>query len=76
MFRIFLNALLSLILGSLKKVVLEIIAKLSYENITDEEKRKAAFEQIKQAAVAEGRILKDSLINLVIELAVQYLKKS
>jgi hypothetical protein len=44
------------------------------ETWSNEEKRKRAFEMIKAEAIASGKDLKDSAINLAIELAVQLIK--
>ena len=75
MFKVFVNILLGMILGSLKKVALETIEGLNSESITNDDKRRLAFNTLKEAAIKEGRALRDSLLNLAIELAVAYLKK-
>jgi len=75
MFKIFINALLGMILGSLKKIALNTIKDLDAQTITNDEKRAIAFQTLKDAAKEEGKTLRDSLINLAIELAVSLLKK-
>ncbi len=75
MFKVFLNVALTLILGRLKVFVLETVEKYNAETITNEEKRDLAFTEIKSRAAAEGKTLRDSLINLVREIAVTLLKK-
>ena len=54
--------------------VLAIVAELSMSNLSNADKRSAAFGRIKEAAANEGVEMKDSLINLVIEMAVLRLK--
>ncbi|KKK82004.1 hypothetical protein LCGC14_2807720 [marine sediment metagenome] len=55
-------------------VVLAIVAELSASNLSNGEKRRAAYDRIKAEAEARGVEMKDSLINLVIEMAVLRLK--
>ena len=43
--------------------------------VLDEDKRRTAFEAIKQRLEDEGKEVRDSLINLAIELALQAIKK-
>ena len=43
--------------------------------VLDEDKRRTAFEAIKQRLKDEGKEVRDSLINLAIELALQAIKK-
>ena len=43
--------------------------------VLDEDKRRTAFEAIKQRLTDEGKEVRDSLINLAIELALQAIKK-
>lgn len=56
------------------EMAMEIVTELSVSDLASEEKRKAAFEQIKDKLEAEGKVVGTSLINLAIELAVQRLK--
>jgi len=80
-FREFLKAIFQgateIVLASLKDIAIRVVQEVAADPsiITDEDKRKAAFKRIQQYAVTEGIEAKDSLINLAIELAVQYLKK-
>lgn len=74
MLKFFLGLVLNIILGSLKTVLLKNIEKVNAENLTNEEKRKAVFDKMKIDAKAEGKVLKDSLLNLVIEVGVNLLK--
>lgn len=76
MFRTFLKILLGMIAGKLKDFVLEVVSGLEKETITNKEKRDAAFQQIKHRATVAGRDIRDSAINLAIELAVSLLKKN
>lgn len=53
----------------------EEVYKLSASDLTNEEKRKAAYEAVKAKALAEGKFVSDALVNLAIELAVAFFKK-
>jgi len=76
-FKPFAKAMLQSLLGELADVAIYTVKQLSnYETLSDEEKRKQAFEAIKTEALARGKQLKDSAINLAIELAVQIVKSS
>ena len=75
MLKIFLNIVLGMVLGKLKEFALSTISGLNSENLTDSAKREQAFKAIKERAKTEGRLLRDSLINLALEMAVTYLKK-
>lgn len=59
------------ILGQLKDFALEVVKELAGANLSNEEKRKIAFERIKQYAISVGISISDSLLNTLIELAVQ-----
>lgn len=75
MWKIIANMLLSMIAGKLKDFIIKVIQNLDYETITNKEKREKAFQEIKDQAKVEGKTLRDSLINLAIELAVSLVKK-
>lgn len=64
-----------MILGSLKGLLLRNVEKLNASSLTNDEKRKEAFSSLKFDANRTGKELRDSLLNLAIELAVSYLKK-
>jgi hypothetical protein len=53
---------------------LDVVKQLAMTDLTNEEKREAAFDQIKEMLKAEGKEVGSSMINLLIELAVQKLK--
>ncbi len=75
-FKPFANAMLQATLGELAEVAIVAVKEMAkLETLTNEEKRKRAFEMIKAEAIARGKALKDSAINLAIELAVQLVKK-
>jgi hypothetical protein len=75
MFKIFANLLLKMLLGKLKDFVLVVITDLTLSDLTNDEKRKAAFEKIKEEARLAGKDLRESVINLAIELSVQLIRK-
>lgn len=73
--KILINIVLSFLLGSFKKFALGVINELNSVDLGNDEKRAQAFEKIKAQAAQEGRSLQTRIINLVIELGVEYLKK-
>lgn len=75
MLKVFLNIVLSMVLGKLKEFAIKTVEGLSAETLTNEQKRDAAFNQIKSEAIVQGKSLRDSLINLSIEAALTWLRK-
>jgi hypothetical protein len=77
-FKAFLSAIFNqattLILAKVQEIAKQVVAEVNLLDLTDEEKRKAAFDKIKAIALSQGIEIKDSLINLAIELAVTYFK--
>ena len=65
-----------ILLAQLKDIALEACLKVQNDPslISDEAKRNKAFEEIVLKAKAKGLEVKDSIINLAIELAVSFLK--
>jgi hypothetical protein len=55
-------------------IAMEIVTDLAKSDLSSDDKRKAAFDAIKDKLEAEGKVVGNSLINLAIELAVQRLK--
>jgi len=68
------NAAKQMFQSAFGSVVLGIVAELSASNLSNAEKRSAAFGRVKELAEFKGVEMKDSLINLVIEMAVLRLK--
>ena len=66
--------LLKRLLGVLAKDAIRIVTEVALSDATNAQKRKAAVAQLKAAAKARQIELKDSVINLAIELAVAKLK--
>ena len=66
--------LLKRLLGVLAKDAIRIVTEVALSDATNAQKRKAAVAQLKAAAKAKQIELKDSVINLAIELAVAKLK--
>jgi hypothetical protein len=60
-----------IIIVALKEIALEAVLKAQNTNLSDDEKRKQAFKEIKAYAIAKGIGARDSLINLMLELALQ-----
>jgi len=68
------NAAKQMFRSAFGQVVLAVVAELMASNLSNGEKRAAAFARIKEEALFRGVEIKDSLINLVIEMAVLRLK--
>ena len=60
---------------SLKDIAIEACKQLNSENLSNDKKRKMAFNKIKNSAIKEGKEFSDSAINLAIELAVAIIKE-
>jgi len=74
-FKPFAKSMLQVVVGELAEFVIYVVRLFSHiDHLTDEEKRKKAFEAIKHEAKQRGLEIKDSAINLAIELAVQLIK--
>lgn len=63
-----------IVLAALKDIAVASVTKLANTDLSNEEKRKAAFQEIKAYAIKEGIETRDSLINLLIECAVNAYK--
>ena len=78
-FKAFIKAALPLakqiIIAQLKDIASQAVEELQNTDLTNEEKRKEAFNRIKSYAIATGIEAKSSLINTIIELALQQLKE-
>jgi len=66
--------LLTGLLGALAEDAIRIVTEVALSDATNAQKRKAAVAQLKAAAKAKQIELKDSVINLAIELVVTKLK--
>ena len=60
-----------LAIGQFGAFALQVITKLAATDLTSAEKRATAFKEIQAEALAQGKTLSDSVINLIIELAVE-----
>ena len=66
--------LLTGLLGALAEDAIRIVTEVALSDATNAQKRKAAVAQLKAAAKAKQIVLRDSILNLAIELAVTKLK--
>ena len=66
--------LLTGLLGGLAEDAIRIVTEVALSDATNAQKRKAAVAQLKAAAKAKQIVLRDSILNLAIELAVAKLK--
>jgi len=65
-----------IIIGQLAEFARDTVTELSVTNLSNEEKRKQAFQRIKQFSITHGIVARDSIINVIIELAVLTIKNS
>lgn len=68
------TATTSVVVSELKGIAINTVKELSSTDLSDDKKREQAFDAIYNYAIDEGLNVKDSVINLVIEMAVQYVK--
>ena len=68
--------LLTTLFQEVLNIAVGVVTDLASTDLSNSEKREAAFDQIKEKLAAEGKEVGSSLINLAIELAVQKLKDS
>jgi hypothetical protein len=68
------NQSTKLLIGEFSAFAISTIATLAATDLTSEAKRLEAFKKIKEEAAARGKTLSDSIINLLIELAVARFK--
>ncbi len=68
------NQSTKLLIGEFSAFAMSTIATLAATDLTSEAKRLEAFKKIKEEAAARGKTLSDSIINLLIELAVAKFK--
>jgi len=65
-----------IVIGQFKDLASKVVADLEGKDMSSADKRIEAFNLIKTQAEAQGKVLSSSLINLLIELAVQRLKNA
>ena len=65
------------LMASLKNLAVEVVKEIAADHtlITNEDKRRKAFNRLKDKAIEEGLDAKDHLINLSIELALAAVKR-
>jgi len=63
-----------IIIAQLKNTAYFAVNALVNSDLTNEQKRSKAFEQIKSYSIGKGIDAKDSIINLVVELTLQKIK--
>lgn len=64
------------VIAEFKDFAVEAVKEVASTDLSNEEKRKAVFASLKAKMIAEGKSVGDSVINLLIELAVSYVKKN
>jgi len=69
--------LLSKVGGTVYQIAKDVVKSIELDPsiIKDEDKRRTAYEAVKKRLEDEGKLVRDSVINLAIELAVQAYKK-
>jgi hypothetical protein len=61
-------------IGMFSAFALKVVIELAATDLTSTAKRAEAFKKIKDEAIKQGKTLSDSVINLLIELAVEKYK--
>ncbi len=70
------NSATQIAIAAIKDIALASVEKLAATDLSNEEKRNQAFQEIKGYAITKGITVRDSLIFLVIEMAVNALKNA
>lgn len=65
---------MKILVAEFKDFAVITVTELSKTDLTSESKRTEAFKKIKEEAIRKGKTLPDSLINVLIELAILKLK--
>ena len=65
-----------MLIAEFKDAAINIVGTLQKTKLTNTAKREKAFEDIKAEASKRGKNLSDSLISLLLELALQFVKNS
>jgi len=61
-----------IVIAEFKEVAIEIVSTLKTTDLTSEEKRKAAFKELKKLISVSKYNVRDGLINALIEIAYSY----
>ena len=65
-----------LLVAEFKDFAIQTVTTLASTDLTSESKRAEAFKAIKEEAIKRGKTLSDSMINILIELAVAWFKNN
>ena len=63
-----------MLIAEFKDFAINAVDKIQSTDLSNSEKREEVFKEIKTEALSRGKTLSDSVINLLIELALQYIK--
>ena len=63
-----------IVIAELKDFAVDVVTSFDGTTLTNDEKRKAAFNAIKAEAISRGISVSTSLLNTLVELAVQYIR--
>jgi len=74
MLKVIFSGATEVILAQLKDIALQAVTELENTDLTNDNKRKEAFKRIGDYAKGKKITVTSSLINLAIELALQYMK--
>ena len=61
-----------ILIAEFKDFAILVVTELKATDLTNEQKRAEAISRIKAEALARGKVLNDSLVNTLVELAYQY----
>jgi hypothetical protein len=77
-FKSFIDAALPVVtqalLAELKDFAISIVKDLDAKDMTSKAKREEAFRLIKEEAIKRGKSVSDSLVNLLLEIALQFIR--
>lgn len=68
--------LIQILIAEFKDFVLNVVGTLQKTDLSNEEKRSQAFVDIKAEAVRRGKYIPDSIIDILINLALNYIKNN
>ena len=69
------NGTTELVLAQLKDIAINAVEEMSKTDLSNAQKRNVAFKKIADYANEKGIQARDSLINCVLEIALQYIKQ-
>ena len=69
-----LPVVMQVLIAEFKDAMINIVGRLQSTDLSNEDKRKEAFKDIKLEAARRGKTLSDSVIDILLNLALNYIK--